>query len=63
MDEWYGAGYEPYERFAVMTVDGGTDDVTALREVQREYGRKTAVRIWWRIKQNEGIHFGQDNGR
>jgi len=38
--------YEALERFSIMTVDGGLDDVTALKKIQEQYGRKIAVELW-----------------
>lgn len=38
--------YEALERFSIMTVDGKTDDITALRYIQQIYGREIAVKIW-----------------
>ncbi len=38
--------YEALERFSIMTVDGKTDDITALKYVQQIYGREIAVKIW-----------------
>ena len=38
--------YEVLERLSIMTVDGGLDDVTALKKIKEQYGRKIAVELW-----------------
>lgn len=38
--------YEALERFSILTVDGGLDDVKACKIIQEMFGRKIAVWVW-----------------
>lgn len=38
--------YEALERFSISTVDGCIDDVTAIKKIEKKYGREIAVKIW-----------------
>lgn len=38
--------YEAIERFCIKTVDGNIDDVTAIKEIEKNYGRETAIKVW-----------------
>lgn len=42
--------YEIFERFCIMTVDGGLSDEQALKYINRRYGFNMAHAIWQRIK-------------
>ncbi len=44
--------YEAFERFCIMTVDGGVDDITASKYIQKKYGREIAIKVWGIIKLN-----------
>ena len=45
--------YEALERFSVYTVDGGLDDITAIKKVQKQFGRPIALKVWEMTKHNE----------
>ena len=38
--------YEATERFSIKTVDGLIDDVTAIKEIEKKYGRDIALKVW-----------------
>ena len=38
--------YEGIERFSISTVDGCIDDVTAIKSIEKKYGREIAVKVW-----------------
>ena len=38
--------YEAIERFSIKTVDGNIDDVTAIKSIEKKYGREIAVKVW-----------------
>ena len=38
--------YEAIEKFSIMTIDGNIDDVTAIKSIEKKYGREIAVKIW-----------------
>lgn len=42
-DEKY---YEAVERFCIKTVDGLVNDVTAIKEIEKKYGRNIALKVW-----------------
>ena len=45
--------YEAFERFSIMTIDGGLDDETAIKKVKSQFGRDIAIKVWEIIKLNE----------
>lgn len=38
--------YEAIERFCIQTVDGNIDDVTAIKSIEKKYGREIALKVW-----------------
>lgn len=45
--------YEAFEEWAVITVDGNVDDITALKYIQNKYSREIATQIWEKYCRNE----------
>lgn len=38
--------YEAIERFSIQTVDGFLDDVSAIKLIEKKYGRTVAMEVW-----------------
>lgn len=38
--------YEAVERFSIKTVDSLINDVAAIKEIEKKYGRDIALRVW-----------------
>ena len=38
--------YEALERFSIQTVEGLVNDVTAIKEIEKQYGRDIALKVW-----------------
>lgn len=45
--------YEAFERFSIMTIDGGLDDEAAIQKVKKQFGRDIAIKVWGIIKLND----------
>lgn len=44
---------EALERFSIQTVDGNLDDVTAIKWIEKKYGRVVAVWVWDRTHKKD----------
>ena len=38
--------YEAAERFSIQTCDGRIDDVSAIKNIEKKYGRDIALKVW-----------------
>jgi hypothetical protein len=34
------------ERFCIKTIEGHIDDVTAIKSIEKKYGREIALKVW-----------------
>lgn len=47
-----------FERFSIMTIDGGIKDTIALQFIERAYGEEIRDKIERKIKEVEEVNFG-----
>lgn len=38
--------YEAVERFSIQTCDGRIDDVSAIKNIEKDFGRGIALKVW-----------------
>lgn len=38
--------YDAFERFSILTIDGGLDNLTAISRIKEQYGLEIAQQIW-----------------
>lgn len=38
--------YEAIERFSIQTIDAHIDDVTAIKNIEKDFGRGIALKVW-----------------
>lgn len=41
-----GVYEEAEERFCIKTIEGHIDDVTAIKSIEKKYGREIALKVW-----------------